>query len=88
MAGKKVTVKGFKFEGDEFQLASDEQSMTVPELRAKYDLPEKGIVFILNGHTLSGEAAGRAQIRNGDTVEVARAAKGGSRLVRLTARVA
>jgi sulfur carrier protein ThiS len=51
--------------------------MTIAEITAKYSLPTVGIMFLLNGEVIGTAVAGGTPVRAGDTLEVARAAKGG-----------
>jgi len=74
-----IHVSGFKFQGDSFQLPPGQASMTIDEIRQRYNLPNEGIVFLLNGTALGASDAGKTVVKDNDKLEVARAAKGGTR---------
>ena len=73
-----IHVSGFKMNNRTFQLAPGQQSLTIPEICAKYGVADNtDVVFILNGTALTPGQAQKQKVTGGDRVEVSRAAKGG-----------
>lgn len=74
---QEIKVSGFKLDGVSFQLPADKDSMTIDEISKKYSLPTVGVMFLLNGEAIGSAVAKGTVVKAGDTLEVARAAKGG-----------